>query len=103
MMESGKLETGGMGEWLKPAVLKTVCGETRTGVRIPLPPPYFWFVLNFLTGIIRSAPRLYPKIGGRRPCRGTFLHRAKPREETSHNSQKFVSSKSLLSYWRIER
>src|SRR6185312_12357330 len=30
---------GGMGEWLKPAVLKTVCGATRTGVRIPLPPP----------------------------------------------------------------
>jgi predicted neuraminidase len=28
-----------MGEWLKPAVLKTVCGVTRTGVRIPLPPP----------------------------------------------------------------
>ena len=33
------LVRGGMGEWLKPAVLKTVCGETRTGVRIPLPPP----------------------------------------------------------------
>ena len=30
-----------MGEWLKPAVLKTVCGATRTGVRIPLPPPAF--------------------------------------------------------------
>ena len=28
-----------MGEWLKPAVLKTVNGETRSGVRIPLPPP----------------------------------------------------------------
>ena len=28
-----------MGEWLKPAVLKTVDGETRPGVRIPLPPP----------------------------------------------------------------
>ena len=32
-------EAGGMGEWLKPAVLKTVNGETRSGVRIPLPPP----------------------------------------------------------------
>ena len=32
-------EAGGMGEWLKPAVLKTVYGETRSGVRIPLPPP----------------------------------------------------------------
>jgi hypothetical protein len=30
---------GGMGEWLKPAVLKTVCVERCTGVRIPLPPP----------------------------------------------------------------
>src|ERR1017187_9378669 len=29
-----------MGEWLKPAVLKTVSGVTRSGVRIPLPPPY---------------------------------------------------------------
>ena len=32
-------DRGGMGERLKPAVLKTVCGATRTGVRIPLPPP----------------------------------------------------------------
>ena len=32
-------EAGGMGEWLIPAVLKTVNGETRSGVRIPLPPP----------------------------------------------------------------
>jgi hypothetical protein len=28
-----------MGERLKPAVLKTVSGVTRSGVRIPLPPP----------------------------------------------------------------
>src|SRR4029077_5134538 len=35
----GIIGSGGMGEWLKPAVLKTVCGVTRTGVRIPLPPP----------------------------------------------------------------
>src|SRR5579875_2980702 len=34
-----------MGEWLKPAVLKTVCVERRTGVRIPLPPP-----IGFLSG-----------------------------------------------------
>src|SRR5206468_3092618 len=26
-----------MGEWLKPAVLKSVCGVTRTWVRIPPP------------------------------------------------------------------
>src|SRR5260370_25912448 len=28
-----------MGEWLKPAVLKTVSGKTRSGVGLPLPPP----------------------------------------------------------------
>ncbi len=34
-----KLSPGGMGEWLKPAVLKTVSPERGSGVRIPLPPP----------------------------------------------------------------
>ncbi len=38
-MKSGKIEDGGMAEWLKAAVLKTVNGVTRSGVRIPLPPP----------------------------------------------------------------
>src|ERR1700722_17384888 len=33
------IEVGGMAEWLKAAVLKTVSGVTRSGVRIPLPPP----------------------------------------------------------------
>jgi hypothetical protein len=40
-MKSGKIEDGGMGERLKPAVLKTVSGVTRSGVRIPLPPPVY--------------------------------------------------------------
>jgi hypothetical protein len=40
-MKSGKIEDGGMGEWLKPAVLKTVELERVPGVRIPLPPPYY--------------------------------------------------------------
>ena len=31
--------SGGMGERLKPAVLKTVVPERVPGVRIPLPPP----------------------------------------------------------------
>jgi hypothetical protein len=37
-----------MGERFKPAVLKTVDGETRPGVRIPLPPPLqlWWRVLD---------------------------------------------------------
>jgi hypothetical protein len=32
------LSNGGMAEWLKAAVLKTVERETVPGVRIPLPP-----------------------------------------------------------------
>ena len=44
-MKLGRIGTGGMGEWLKPAVLKTVSGVTRSGVRIPLPPP------SYLSGI----------------------------------------------------
>src|SRR5438876_172402 len=36
---SSTIEDGGMAEWLKAAVLKTVNGVTRSGVRIPLPPP----------------------------------------------------------------
>jgi hypothetical protein len=39
--KSDKIGIGGMGEWLKPAVLKTVSGVTRSGVRIPLPPPRY--------------------------------------------------------------
>ena len=37
-----------MGEWLKPAVLKTVSGVTRSGVRIPLPPPFKLSILSLL-------------------------------------------------------
>ena len=40
-----------MGEWLIPAVLKTVDGETRPGVRIPLPPPLQLIVVDVLTRI----------------------------------------------------
>ena len=36
-----KLRRGGMGERLKPAVLKTVSLERGSGVRIPLPPPHY--------------------------------------------------------------
>ena len=39
--DTDRIGTGGMGEWLKPAVLKTVSGVTRSGVRIPLPPPNY--------------------------------------------------------------
>jgi hypothetical protein len=39
MKESGTIENGGMAEWFKAAVLKTVGVERLPGVRIPLPPP----------------------------------------------------------------
>src|ERR1041385_8183338 len=42
MVLSAKLpvyNVGGVGEWLKPAVLKTVRLERVSGVRIPPPPP----------------------------------------------------------------
>jgi hypothetical protein len=39
MMESGKIEDGGMAERLNAPVLKTVRVERLSGVRIPLPPP----------------------------------------------------------------
>jgi hypothetical protein len=48
-----------MAEWFKAAVLKTVDGETRPGVRIPLPPPNF----------------------GARPTRAAFVHAATGRSE----------------------
>ena len=35
-----RLGNGGVGEWLNPAVLKTVRPERVSGVRIPPPPPY---------------------------------------------------------------
>jgi hypothetical protein len=41
------MENGGMAEWLKAAVLKTVNGVTRSGVRIPLPPPPLFYQLKY--------------------------------------------------------
>ena len=37
--ECARIVSGGVGEWLKPAVLKTVRLERVSGVRIPPPPP----------------------------------------------------------------
>jgi hypothetical protein len=45
------MENGGMAEWLKAAVLKTVSGVTRSGVRIPLPPPEKKRVSGLAVGI----------------------------------------------------
>ena len=36
-----------MAEWLKAAVLKTVGGETRSWVRIPVPPPYYSWLTSY--------------------------------------------------------
>jgi hypothetical protein len=63
-MESGKIEDGGMAEWLKAAVLKTVNGVTRSGVRIPLPPPDIEIALR---GLSLFTP-LNPARGARLPC-----------------------------------
>ncbi len=62
MEAQGKLlirKTGGMGEWLKPAVLKTVSLERGSGVRIPLPPPFLQNdpVRAFLT-VIKASRRI---------------------------------------------
>ncbi len=46
-----------MGEWLKPAVLKTVSGVTRSGVRIPLPPPTILLKSCHLAAIFRLCPK----------------------------------------------
>ncbi len=43
------MESGGMAERSKAAVLKTVSGVTHSGVRIPLPPPAFVPAWNFNT------------------------------------------------------
>ena len=53
------MEGGGMGEWLKPAVLKTVDGETRPGVRIPLPPPVYLMDSRYLVGKLPPKSRDY--------------------------------------------
>src|SRR5579862_4827189 len=39
LTEYARITNGGVGEWLKPAVLKTVRPERVSGVRIPPPPP----------------------------------------------------------------
>jgi hypothetical protein len=55
MKESDKIRSGGMGEWLKPAVLKTVSGVTRSGVRIPLPPLHVSGLYSVIYGTLRAA------------------------------------------------
>ena len=52
-----------MGEWLKPAVLKTVSGVTRSGVRIPLPPPCILLFLNQIPIDFLIVPKMCPSIG----------------------------------------
>ena len=68
-----------MGEWLKPAVLKTVEPERVPGVRIPLPPP-----------ALQTSERLR----NRNPARG-FRRRAAvfPRH--------FQPDAYIVGFWRI--
>jgi hypothetical protein len=46
-----------MGEWLKPAVLKTVSGVTRSGVRIPLPCSLYFIYLQATVGSLEALCR----------------------------------------------
>src|SRR6267378_4603264 len=45
--ECVRIVGGGVGEWLKPAVVKTVRPERVSGVRIPPPPPVFCILKAF--------------------------------------------------------
>lgn len=49
-----------MAEWFKAAVLKTVDGETRPGVRIPLPPPVVQLFSVFYIPVGALAPEHFP-------------------------------------------
>ena len=56
-----RLKCGGMGEWLKPAVLKTVSLERGSGVRIPLPPSkYLYHHQSVGTPRLPQVPLVYP-------------------------------------------
>ena len=55
------LKCGGMGERLKPAVLKTVSLERGSGVRIPLPPSkYLYHHQSVGTPRLPQVPLVYP-------------------------------------------
>src|SRR5215467_13818849 len=58
---------GGMAEWLKAAVLKTVSGVTRSGVRIPLPPPCDFCPTLRHGAYYRAKLSLFPKFPPRGP------------------------------------
>jgi hypothetical protein len=73
MKESDKIRSGGMGEWLKPAVLKTVSGVTRSGVRIPLPPPPIKFrMFSYLAYFPRCESVRHPLVAVAMATDSTF-------------------------------
>ena len=47
------IAAGGVAEWLKAAVLKTVVPARVPGVRIPPPPPSIWLIKRNLERLIR--------------------------------------------------
>jgi hypothetical protein len=55
------LKNGGVGERLKPAVLKTVRPERASGVRIPPPPPLSNFGVREIAPLVKpgDCPALY--------------------------------------------
>ena len=52
-----------MAEWFKAAVLKTVDGETRPGVRIPLPPPAIKFESGRPSALLKPSSRFRSQRG----------------------------------------
>src|SRR5579863_620349 len=73
------IENGGVGEWLKPAVLKTVRPERVSGVRIPPPPPDHGFVRTFHSSFF------FP--GG--------IKTLFPAEGIRHNGRRLLARKSI--------
>ena len=89
LAEYARIKNGGVGERLKPAVLKTVRLERVSGVRIPPPPPEW-------TGRSREAPAwggLSGASGSGRPRHSRPLHAANSnRSSAARRWQRFAKS-----------
>jgi hypothetical protein len=66
---------GGMGEWLKPAVLKTVSPERGSGVRIPLPPPRSSLTRDLPRALSVNRAAIYPRLFIDAPARAGWRAR----------------------------
>ena len=78
-----------MAEWFKAAVLKTVDGETRPGVRIPLPPPLISLAAPLSAGTQRIRYEEDNRAANRRD----------PKEEHVEASIKFDGTFYMPIFW----